>query len=54
MDIEDALAELGARLAELGDLPLETLADELVRRSVLEAEARRDDVALLLLRARGD
>ncbi|WKE73322.1 SpoIIE family protein phosphatase [Streptomyces sp. WP-1] len=53
VDIEDALAELGARLAELGDLPLETLADELVRRSV-PAGARRDDVALLLLRARGD
>nr|WP_237533382.1 SpoIIE family protein phosphatase [Streptomyces sp. SID685] len=53
VDIEDALAELSARLAELGDLPLETLADELVRRSV-PAGARRDDVALLLLRARGD
>ncbi|WP_399167692.1 MULTISPECIES: SpoIIE family protein phosphatase [unclassified Streptomyces] len=53
VDIEDALAELGARLAQLGGLPLEMLADELVRQSV-PAGARRDDVALLLLRARDD
>ncbi|MFF8990687.1 SpoIIE family protein phosphatase [Streptomyces sp. NPDC014983] len=53
VDIEDALSELAARLAEAGDLPLETLADELIRASV-PAGARLDDVALLLLRARGD
>ncbi|MFF1448445.1 SpoIIE family protein phosphatase [Streptomyces sp. NPDC058274] len=51
VDIEDALAELGQRLAELGDQPLETLADSLVRDTETAAE-RPDDVALLLLRAR--
>ncbi|MEU6357109.1 SpoIIE family protein phosphatase [Streptomyces sp. NPDC047072] len=52
VDIEDALAELGRRLAEDGDLPLDALADDLVRRSVAGRE-RSDDVALLLLRAEG-
>ncbi|WP_329551364.1 SpoIIE family protein phosphatase [Streptomyces sp. NBC_00696] len=51
VDIEDALAELGQRLAAAGDLPLEELADELVRHSAA-AQERNDDVALLLLRAR--
>ncbi|WTI17621.1 SpoIIE family protein phosphatase [Streptomyces sp. NBC_00820] len=53
VDIEHAVARLGALLAEVGDLPLETLADQLVRHSVAARE-RVDDVALLLLRARGD
>ncbi|MFJ8134546.1 SpoIIE family protein phosphatase [Streptomyces sp. NPDC096013] len=51
VDIEDALAELGQRLAAAGDLPLEEIADELVRHSAA-AQERNDDVALLLLRAR--
>ena len=51
VDIEDALAELGQRLAAAGDLPLEEIADELVRHSAAARE-RNDDVALLLLRAR--
>lgn len=52
VDIEDALAELGRRLAEAGDRPLDELADELVRHSAAARE-RIDDVALLLLRADG-
>ncbi|AVV44315.1 PAS sensor protein [Streptomyces sp. P3] len=51
VDIEEAVAELGRRLAEHGDRPLEKLADELVGRYA-ETEDRIDDVALLLLRAR--
>ncbi|MFJ9242150.1 SpoIIE family protein phosphatase [Streptomyces sp. NPDC101776] len=51
VDIEDALAELGQRLATAGELPLEEIADELVRHSAAARE-RSDDVALLLLRAR--
>jgi GAF domain-containing protein len=51
VDIEDALAELGQRLAAAGDLPLEEIADVLVRHSAAARE-RLDDVALLLLRAR--
>jgi hypothetical protein len=51
VDIEDALADLGQRLAAAGDLPLEEIADELVRHSAA-AQERIDDVALLLLRAR--
>ncbi|WP_329265850.1 SpoIIE family protein phosphatase [Streptomyces sp. NBC_01478] len=51
VDIEDALAELGQRLAAAGELPLEEIADELVRHSA-SARERIDDVALLLLRAR--
>ncbi|MEV6538967.1 SpoIIE family protein phosphatase [Streptomyces sp. NPDC051665] len=51
VDIEDALAELGQLLAAAGDLPLEEIADELVRHSAA-AQERIDDVALLLLRAR--
>ncbi|WP_189940671.1 SpoIIE family protein phosphatase [Streptomyces aurantiogriseus] len=53
VDIEDAITELGRRLAEAGDLPLEDLADGLVG-PFAAAEERIDDVALLLLRARGD
>ncbi|MFI1505382.1 SpoIIE family protein phosphatase [Streptomyces sp. NPDC020597] len=53
VDIEDAVAELGRRLAEHGDRPLDELADELVGRYG-ETEDRIDDVALLLLRARRD
>lgn len=53
VDIEDALADLGRRLAETGDRPLEELADDLVRHSTATRE-RADDVALLLLRARKD
>lgn len=50
VDIEDALADLGERLAAAGEGPLEALADSLVR-EVESAEERADDVALLLLRA---
>lgn len=50
VDIEDALAALGERLAAAGDGPLEALADSLVR-EIGAAEERADDVALLLLRA---
>ncbi|MEV6172375.1 SpoIIE family protein phosphatase [Streptomyces sp. NPDC051954] len=51
IDIEDALADLGQRLGDAGDLPLDELADRLVERSAA-TEERLDDVALLLLRAR--
>jgi PAS domain-containing protein len=50
VDIEDALADLGRRLAQAGDLPLDELADVLVGREA-GAPERIDDVALLLLRA---
>lgn len=53
VDIEDAVADLGLRLAEAGDQPLDQLADGLVRHYAA-AEERIDDVALLLLRARAD
>ncbi|GGR92358.1 MULTISPECIES: SpoIIE family protein phosphatase [Streptomyces] len=53
VDIEDALADLGGLLADVGDQPLESLADEVVRHSVAARE-RVDDVAVLLLRARAD
>ncbi|MFJ4621731.1 PP2C family protein-serine/threonine phosphatase [Streptomyces sp. NPDC088812] len=53
VDIEDAVAGLGRRLGEAGDLPLEELADGLVGHYAA-AEERIDDVALLLLRASGD
>ncbi|MEU7057143.1 SpoIIE family protein phosphatase [Streptomyces sp. NPDC046197] len=53
VDIEEALAELSRRLAEAGDAPLDRLADCLVRHSAAARE-RVDDVAVLLLRARGD
>ena len=50
VDIEDALAGLAQRLTEIGDRPLDEVADCLVRHSGTERE-RVDDVALLLLRA---
>ncbi|MFE5142798.1 SpoIIE family protein phosphatase [Streptomyces fagopyri] len=52
VDIEDALADLGRRLGEAPEQPLDELADSLVRQSGALAQARLDDVALLLLRAR--
>ncbi|MER6025946.1 SpoIIE family protein phosphatase [Streptomyces sp. NPDC001851] len=53
IDIEDALVGLGGLLSEIGDQPLERLADEVVRHSAAARE-RADDVAVLLLRARED
>lgn len=53
VDIEDALAALGRRLAEKGDQPLDALADSLVQLDEAATQGRPDDVALLLLRARG-
>ncbi|MDG9719484.1 SpoIIE family protein phosphatase [Streptomyces sp. DH24] len=53
VDFEDALAALGRRLSDAGDLPLDELADALVHGNAREGE-RLDDIALLLLRARGD
>ncbi|MGA4961684.1 SpoIIE family protein phosphatase [Streptomyces pseudogriseolus] len=50
VDFEDALAELCRRLGELGDLPLDELADALVRHGPHAAD-RLDDTAVLLLRA---
>ncbi|MGC0327884.1 PAS domain-containing protein [Streptomyces sp. SAI-170] len=50
IDIEEALAGLGRRLAGAGELPLDRLADVLVGH-LAAAEERLDDVALLLLRA---
>ncbi|MEU2060473.1 SpoIIE family protein phosphatase [Streptomyces sp. NPDC013455] len=52
VDIEDALAGLCEVLAEIGDQPLEALADQVVRYGTAARE-RMDDVAVLLLRARG-
>jgi GAF domain-containing protein len=52
VDIEDALADLGRRLAETGDQPLDELADSLVQHGETASQERLDDVALLLLRAR--
>ncbi|WP_406178289.1 SpoIIE family protein phosphatase [Streptomyces sp. NBC_00996] len=52
VDIEDALSDLGRRLAESGDQPLDALADSLVQHGRTSAQERPDDVALLLLRAR--
>ncbi|MFF3322556.1 SpoIIE family protein phosphatase [Streptomyces sp. NPDC002889] len=51
IDIEDALAELAARLAIGADRPLEELADILIGDSAMSAD-RGDDTALLLLRPR--
>ncbi|MER7487579.1 SpoIIE family protein phosphatase [Streptomyces sp. NPDC126497] len=52
-DFEDAVAGLCRRLTDLGDLPLDDLADALVRHGA-DAENRLDDIALLLLRALPD
>ncbi|GAA1416592.1 hypothetical protein GCM10009601_09090 [Streptomyces thermospinosisporus] len=49
-DFEEALTELRHRLTELGDRPLDDLADALVRHAS-GTEERLDDIALLLLRA---
>ncbi|WP_345574869.1 SpoIIE family protein phosphatase [Streptomyces prasinosporus] len=49
-DFEDAVADLGRRLTDLGDRPLDDLADALVRHGS-DAEGRSDDIALLLIRA---
>ncbi len=49
-DFEDALADLSRRLTDLGDLPLDDLADALVQHGA-DPEGRPDDVAVLLLRA---
>ncbi|MFH8463188.1 SpoIIE family protein phosphatase [Streptomyces sp. NPDC017991] len=51
VDIEDALAGLAELLAEIGDRPLDEVADSLVHHSGT-ADQRLDDVALLLLRAK--
>lgn len=53
IDIEDALAGVAERLGEVGDRPLDEVADSLVEHSGT-AEQRMDDVALLLLRVRAD
>ncbi|WP_432041187.1 SpoIIE family protein phosphatase [Streptomyces cadmiisoli] len=53
VDIEESLADLGQRLGRAGDLPLDELADVLMGQEA-GAQERIDDVALLLLRARGD
>ncbi|OLZ74833.1 PAS sensor protein [Streptomyces sp. IMTB 2501] len=50
IDIEDSLVGLGGLLSEIGDQPLDKLADELVQHSAA-ARDRMDDVAVLLLRA---
>ncbi|MER6621716.1 SpoIIE family protein phosphatase [Streptomyces sp. NPDC000931] len=52
-DFEDSVADLCRRLTDLGDLPLDDLADALVRHGA-DAENRLDDIALLLLRALPD
>lgn len=52
-DFEDAVADLCRRLTDLGDLPLDALADALVQHGA-DAENRLDDIALLLLRALPD
>ncbi|MFF8726756.1 SpoIIE family protein phosphatase [Streptomyces sp. NPDC015171] len=53
VDIEDALVDLGGLLSDLGDQPLEDLADALIRHSAASREGV-DDVAVLLLRACDD
>ncbi|MFD9653678.1 SpoIIE family protein phosphatase [Streptomyces mirabilis] len=52
VDIEDALADLGRKLTEGGDLSLNALADRLVEQTGAVTHERLDDVALLLLRVR--
>ncbi|MFJ5262249.1 SpoIIE family protein phosphatase [Streptomyces sp. NPDC088387] len=52
VDIEDALTDLGGRLARAGDLPLDGLAEVLMGGGAAGGE-RPDDVALLVLRATG-
>ncbi|MBQ0826289.1 SpoIIE family protein phosphatase [Streptomyces sp. RG38] len=52
VDLEDALADLGRRLGEVGHLPLDEVADRLVQ-EYADADERSDDIALLLLRTTG-
>ncbi|GAA2261436.1 SpoIIE family protein phosphatase [Streptomyces indiaensis] len=54
-DFEEALADLGRRVGDSGDLPLDELADSLVHqeRHHADGEERLDDIALLLIRALG-
>lgn len=49
VDLDTALADLAAHLAPAGGLPLDLLADSLVRHTGNGRE-RGDDTALLLLR----
>ena len=49
IDIDDALADLGAELARTGDRPLEEIADALIRHAQ-QTSHRSDDIVLLLLR----
>ncbi|UUN29967.1 SpoIIE family protein phosphatase [Streptomyces sp. FIT100] len=49
IDFDEGLADLGAHLSDAGELPLEELADSLLRHTERTHE-RGDDVALLLLR----
>jgi len=49
VDLDDALADLAKHLAEVGDQPLEALADELLTHAG-KKRRRADDIALLLLR----
>jgi serine phosphatase RsbU (regulator of sigma subunit)/PAS domain-containing protein len=54
-DFEEAVAELCHRLADIGDRPLDELADRLVHHDGRhnDGEERLDDIALLLIRATG-
>ncbi|MEU5011465.1 SpoIIE family protein phosphatase [Streptomyces sp. NPDC021749] len=52
-DIEEEIADLAGHLARSGPPPMETLADELLRRAGLPSPLH-DDVALLLIAARAD
>ncbi|MFD8544877.1 SpoIIE family protein phosphatase [Streptomyces sp. NPDC059649] len=52
-DIEEEIAELAGHLARSGPPPMETLADDLLRRTGLPSPLH-DDVALLLIGAQGD
>ncbi|GAA3070898.1 SpoIIE family protein phosphatase [Streptosporangium carneum] len=49
VDIDDALADLGAELARAGDRPLEEVAETLIKHAQ-QTSHRSDDIALLLLR----
>ncbi|MEU6230784.1 SpoIIE family protein phosphatase [Streptomyces sp. NPDC047042] len=53
VDLDETLAALGRRLAETGDRPLDELADGLVEFGAGVTD-RVDDIALLLLKTRGD
>lgn len=51
-DMDAALADLGAHLAQVGDGPLEDVADSLIQHTE-QTHERADDVALMLLRLTG-